>query len=338
MLSGSHTSFSREVRPAFLAGFRNLPRWLVAAASIWILSTSQAQWSTVQVEDEGFFLRGNERTLADIEKIYADIPPVTYTPPPGRWQRLLHTAKCLQDGPVLKVVMLGDSIIVDTSRSGWDLLTARRYPHCRIEKVTSVRGSTGCWWYKENNRVKPFVLDHHPDLLMIGGISQREDIVSIREVIRQVRAGGCTADILLMTGAFGEVDPRVDSQWRPEIDPAGKDYRAQLRKLAEETDSAFLDMSAAWGRYIRDSGKDLSWFKRDVVHANQRGEQILGRVLDRYLAPESRAASRTLPSLLIGYTKCQTKLRRNQCPDRNWIAPGQLPAPAPRQPQQRISA
>ena len=40
--------------------------------------------------------------------------------------------------------------------------------------------------------------------------------------------------------------------------------------------AAFLDMEAAWGRYIRQSGKDLDWFKRDPIHANERGEQILG--------------------------------------------------------------
>ena len=31
------------------------------------------------------------------------------------------------------------------------------------------------------------VLDHQPDLVIIGGISQSDDIDSIREVIRQIR-------------------------------------------------------------------------------------------------------------------------------------------------------
>ena len=38
-----------------------------------------------------------------------------------------------------------------------------------------------------------------------------------------------------------------------------------------------------WGRYIRESGKDLNWFKRDSIHANIRGEQILGRILAAHL-------------------------------------------------------
>ena len=76
------------------------------------------------------------------------------------------------------------------------------YPKCKIEKVTSARGSTGCWWYKLDNHVEEYVLRHKPDLLMIGGISQREDVDSIREVIRQVRAKQ-SPEILLMTPAFG---------------------------------------------------------------------------------------------------------------------------------------
>lgn len=252
---------------------------------------AQAQWASNIVHiDTAMVIRGN-RSLEEVEKAYAEMSPVNYTPPPGRWKQLPRTARCLQNGPVLRVVMLGDSIITDTSHSAWDLLTQRRNPACTIEKVTCVRGSTGCWWYKDNNRVKSLVLNFNPDLLIIGGISQHDDTDSIREVIRQVRDGGCAADILLMTGAFGEVDPRDDKQWQEQIDPGGKDYRARLRKLAGETGSAFLDMSAAWGRYIRDQDKELDWFKRDKIHSNDRGQQILGRILDRYLSPETRDAT-----------------------------------------------
>ena len=251
----------------------------------------RAEWATNIVRiDTAMVIRGN-CSLDEIGKTYAGMSPVNYTPPQGRWKQLPRTAKLLQSGPVLRVVMLGDSIITDTSHSAWDLLTQRRYPACAIDKVTSVRGSTGCWWYKDNNRVKSLVLDFNPDLVIIGGISQRGDTDSIREVIRQVRDGGCSADILLMTGAFGEVDPRDDQQWQEQIDPTGKDYRARLQRLAAETGCAFLDMSAAWGRYIRDQPKELDWFKRDKVHSNERGQQILGRILDRYLTLEAETAS-----------------------------------------------
>ena len=234
--------------------------------------------------DDAFIIRGNVRTLGQIQKAYAEMPPVQYAPPADRWQRLPKTRERLLNGGVLHVVMLGDSIVNDTSRSGWDMLVDRRHPTCRIEKVTSVRGSTGCWWYKEPGRVKQYVLDHMPDLVIIGGISQRNDISSIREVIRQIR-GASQADVLLMTGAFGQTDPRIESVWQTISDPNQfTPYRKGLERLADETGAAFLDMEAAWGQCIRQSGKDLDWFKRDPIHANERGEQILGRILASYLS------------------------------------------------------
>ena len=91
--------------------------------------------------------------------------------------------------------------------------------------------------------------------------------------------------------AFGEVNPKDDRAWQERPDPAGEDYRARLGRLAGETNSAFLDMSAAWGRYVRESGKELDWFKRDPIHANERGEQILGRILDQYFTlPDAQSA------------------------------------------------
>src|SRR5436305_3683869 len=197
---------------------------------------------SAQPDQEGaYVLTRPERTLGQIDQTYAGMPPVRYTPPAGRWQHLPRTAAVLHKGEgELRVVLLGDSIVNDTSRSGWDLLLQRAYPKVKLIKVTCVRGSTGCWWYRGPERVKRYVLDHRPDLLTIGVMSQRDDVDSIRDVIRQVRAG-CRCDVLLMTGAFGTVDPRDDRQWRFDIDPRGADYRARLLRLARDTDCAFLD-------------------------------------------------------------------------------------------------
>ena len=49
--------------------------------------------------------------------------------------------------------------------------------------------------------------------------------------------------------------------------------------------TAFFDMTAYWGKYVRESGKDLKWFKRDAIHANERGMQVIGRLLAGHLAP-----------------------------------------------------
>jgi len=244
-------------------------------------------------DDDGIIIRKDRRTLGQIERIYGEMPPVRYEPPSDRWKNLSRTKQCLTEGGTLRVVMLGDSIVNDTSRSCWNLLVQRDYPKCHIEKTTSVRGSTGCWWYKEPGRVQKFVLDHHPDLVIIGGISHRDDIESIHDVIHQIRAD-CKADILLMTGAFGRVDPRDENEWDKINDPNHySEYHQALENLAHQVGAAFLDMEAAWAEYIRQSGKDLDWFKRDAIHANERGEQVLGRILAAYLCPSAAAQEKS---------------------------------------------
>ena len=232
----------------------------------------------------GYIMFGTKRSIEQIKAAAAEIPPVKYTPLADRWKLLPRTQQRLREGPTLRVVMLGDSIINDTARSSWPLLLEKSYPKCDIRLVTSVRGGTGCWHYKAAGRVQPYVLDHAPDLVIIGGISQRGDIDSIREVIRQVRAAS-KADIMLMTGPFGTVDPTDDKQWVTITNPPPNSYRAKLKALAAKQKTAFLDIQLAWGQYVRASGKQTVWFKRDVVHASARGEQVLGHLVARYLAP-----------------------------------------------------
>jgi lysophospholipase L1-like esterase len=224
--------------------------------------------------------------LARIDAVYAGMEPMRYAPPADRWTPLEKTRRRLAGGPSLRIVLLGDSIVNDTSASRFELLLGRMYPACAIEKVTSVRGSTGCRWYKEENRVQAWVLRHQPDLLMIGGISQGDDTDSIREVIRQVRAQAPACEFLLMTGAFGSMDPRKDKAWTADVPADGTGYRTRLLKLAAEERCGFLDMTGPWGTYIRASSKGLGWFKRDPIHANDRGFQILGRIVAAFLGRE----------------------------------------------------
>lgn len=206
-------------------------------------------------ENDAYVITRPERTRAAIDQIYAGMPPVTYQPPADRWSRLPRTARILKGKTgLLRAVMLGDSIVNDTSRSCWDDVLQRQYPDVKIVKTACVRGSTGCWWYKAPERIRRYVLDHHPDLLIIGGISHHDDIGSLSETIARVRAG-LDCDVLLLTPAFGDADPLDDRQWRPTPDPDGKDFRSQLVRLANERRIGLLDMTAEWGRYIRASGK-----------------------------------------------------------------------------------
>lgn len=237
-------------------------------------------------ENDAYIATEPERTMEEIEKAYAEMPEVKYQPNDDRWNNLSSTKKKLSEGGDFRIVMLGDSIVNDTSRSRWEDLLQQKYPKSKIVKVTCVRGSTGCWWYKEADRVKRYVLDYNPDLLIIGGISHNNDTESIKDVIQQVRTKS-NCDILLMTGAFGNMNPMDDNVWKFDIDPNSDDYRSRLQRLAKDEHTGFLDMTAHWGKYIRESGKSLDWFKRDPIHANIYGEQVLGHILVTYFAPKS---------------------------------------------------
>ncbi len=203
----------------------------------------------------------------------------------NRHDRIFRTmAKLALSGP-LKIVLLGDSIINDTSNSFLDLHLERMYPQTDVTLVRSIRGSTGCWWYKEENRVQSYVLDHEPDLVLIGGISQFDDIDSIRTVTEQIRQGDASIEIALMSEVVGNHDPSLHPEDLLPIDPLGTDYRNRLWQLAAEQNVGFIDMTRPWARFIDSSQMDYAKFMRDAVHANYLGTVIIGETLKNYFAP-----------------------------------------------------
>ena len=256
----------------------------LALILLFLLTVNLAARSQQDAE-QVYVLTRPEHTMEQVQKAYAEIPPLRYAPPSTRWQFLPRTVAALAgEGGTLRVVMLGDSIVNDTSRSRWDDVLQASYPKVKIVKTTCVRGGTGCWWFKTPERVKRYVLDFKPDLLILGGISHRDDVDSVKELITRVREHS-NCDVLLMTPVFGQMDPRHDKQWKQIEHPAANDYRARLIALAGEMKTGLVDMTDAWARYVRGSGKDLNWFKRDEVHANERGEQVIGRILAAHLSP-----------------------------------------------------
>lgn len=235
-------------------------------------------------ENGVFIIDAGEHKPEEIKQAVQEIEPIDYEPKSDRWLNLSLTASALSmEGGDLKVVMLGDSIVNDTYRSQWYDLFQAQYPNCNIKVIAIVRGSTGCWWYKDQGRIKRYVIPEKPDLLIIGGISQKNDTDSIKEVIQQVRTAK-SCDVLLMTGVFGEVDPHKDNEWSYDIPLFNGNYRKKLYELALDTNSAFFDMNAYWGQYIRSASHEIGWYHRDQVHANIRGEQVIGHILARYFA------------------------------------------------------
>lgn len=228
-----------------------------------------------------------------LDQVFAGLPPLAYRPEPGRWQHLAETQRKLLAGEELRVVVLGDSIANDLSGSLFHLLVERQYPGARLRLIHSVRSATGCLYYQHRDRVRPYVLDHRPDLVIIGGISHGLQVRPIRRVIRQVHAES-KADILVLTGAVRELGMNKFYGRLGRIPPPAKAraitknqaFRGELALMTAAEKVGYLDLRAAWEDYVGGSGKPLSWFQRDMVHANVRGKQAMARILARFLAPE----------------------------------------------------
>lgn len=227
-----------------------------------------------------------ERSLGQIDKIQAEMPKGRFTPPPQDWKYLSRTRRALRDGGELHILGLGDSIVNDTMRSAWLAKLAEAYPNAKIRGTVYVRGGGGCQHYREEGRVARFIVPMKPDLVLMGGISQR-DIGSIREVIRQLRKGLPEVEILLATGTFGTADPRDPEALAKAAHSGSGAYGKALAELAAQEHCAFLDMTAPWAEYIRSAKVHPHVFYRDVVHANECGEQILSKILLAFFGPES---------------------------------------------------
>jgi lysophospholipase L1-like esterase len=229
-------------------------------------------------EKDYYIFRTPERSLAQIAAIQAAMPAGRFAPPPADWTHLARTRRILTEGGELRVLALGDSIVNDTMRSGWVAKLEEAYPKAAIKATVYVRGGGGCQHYKENGRIAENVVPRKPDLVIIGGISQK-DLESIREGIKQLRAALPEVEILLATGTFGSTDPRdIEALAKASYSGTGA-YGTALKKLAAEERCAYLDMTTPWAEYIRTSKLHPHLFYRDVVHANEYGEQILAKIM-----------------------------------------------------------
>jgi hypothetical protein len=251
---------------------------------------------SVHVDDVSIQAIDRATAASVLDGMFARLPRYTFTAEVGRHLHLPRTRARLAAGETLRVVMLGDSIVNDTSHSYFEPLVERMYPGSRLEIVTSVRGETGCWWFRETDpgtgipRVQSWVLDHDPDLVLLGGISHGTqgldfEIEACRDVIRQVRAIDDDVELVLMTEAAGGNDPYRDPQLVEELDPQGDDWRGRMFRLAAEEQVELVDLTLPWARYVLHSGQPHGWFKKDTWHMNDRGAAVVGKALEAYFAP-----------------------------------------------------
>lgn len=232
--------------------------------------------------EEGYYLFTSPcRSVAQIRSIREAMPKGIFSLPETDWVHLGRTRKILEGGGRLRVLAVGDSIVNDVMRSGWVGTLAASHPGLEVETWVYVRGGGGCQHYREEKRIEEYVVPLRPDLVLIGGISQRS-VEDIREVLRQLRAGLPEVEVLLFSGAFGTADPRDLEALAATSHSGTGPYGQALRVLAQDQKCGHLDLTTPWADYVRSSGQHPHVFYRDVVHANEYGEQIVGRVLERF--------------------------------------------------------
>ena len=258
---------------------------------------AETRGSELWIDDVRVSRASARQALAWNDRLYRTLPPVNWTPPADRWKHLGRTRALLQEGAELRVVLLGDSIANDMGNSQFHLMIQRIYRGSRVVLLRSIRGGTGCQYYKK--RVREYVADRTPDLVIIGGIShsRKADAQAIRAVIEETRRlTGRPVEFLVLTGAICE--PGMNWGWKskgldspsPKARQAAVEQErrlyARLMELRDELRIATLDMRTVWEDYLTGSGRPLSWYQRDFTHANSRGKQVLGRIMQQFFSPE----------------------------------------------------
>lgn len=296
-----------------------------AAASLRLAFQSAAG---VAVRDLAVRRVSDAEAAAWCDRIYGALPPLDFEPPADAFARLPRTAAALREGRPWRVVMLGDSIQNDSFNSVFQSLVKRDFPESQLDFVISVRGSTGCWHYQAPENFPAYVARYKPDLLLIGGISNirpesgtvQENFADAARVVEQAQALGCEVALL---------SPPHSVDWRPfdpahpeaalpamiwseeTLDPKGSQRLrwTPYRDFARERGIAFWNVTVPTADYLAASCKPHDWFNRDFIHNNDRGKQIIGRVLQRHFRtaanvrtspPEVKAVYAKVPVTLDG--------------------------------------
>lgn len=244
------------------------------------------------------------------DRIYAEVAakaPLDFAPQ-GDWTALIpRTMEALATGSPWRVVMLGDSIIQDTFHSQFHSLVKRAFPRSNVEWVLSMRGGTGCWHYCLAENFYPYVVDHKPDLLIIGGISNwavhdeknRKDVGptgsdAMLRVAKLARERlGCEVLVVNQplhcdrrprpTSADASVPlPKMpfSVQWLGTLMPR-LEYDV-LRRRCEAAKIQWWDELVPCYTWLFGSGLSFEWYSRDTVHSGELGKQVIGRIMLGY--------------------------------------------------------
>ena len=224
------------------------------------------------------------------EKVYATVPPVGFEPRVDRHRLIPGTMDRLRDGGSIRVVMLGDSISQDTCNSFFDIFVERDYLGADLQLLPSIDGSKGCWYYIGDELFQRYVIDQCPDLLMVGTASEHQGIGPVEQLLRRVR-DALDCEMMVVSGPLGSDhrlapdDTSEEAQKVREHLPRRRAFAQEQAELCRALGVEYLDLCTAWLAYVEGSGRPRNWFHRDAGHANDRGKQVLARMMAQYFAP-----------------------------------------------------
>lgn len=223
------------------------------------------------------------------DKLYAQLPQCRFETSPDAFAFLPKTKEALQTGKTWRILLLGDSIVNDTWTSNFQALVMRDFPNADLIFYISVRGTTGCWYYKKPEYFKKYVADFKPDLVMIGGISNNmnpsqngDPEKNLISVIEQCKLLGCEVVVMSPPPSWEwrvspeQADWSEDWQIANGGKPLQRDYQ---RNATEKTGTAYWDLTTTPCNTITNARKPMDWFRRDGVHNNDRGKQLIGQNL-----------------------------------------------------------
>lgn len=224
------------------------------------------------------------------DELYGTLPPVRSEPAPDRHRLIPRTLSRLRAGETVRVVMLGDSISQDTCNSFFDIFVEPLYPGADLRLVPSIDGGKGCWYYINDVMFQRYVVAQEPELLMVGTHSEHHGVEPLKQLLRRVR-DTLDCEAMVVSGPLGddhrfaENDDSDEARKAREHLPNRRAFNRQQAELCHTLGVEYLDLCTAWLDYLENSDQPRDWFHRDAGHANDRGKQVLARLMTRYFTP-----------------------------------------------------
>ena len=253
-----------------------------------------------------------EEAAAWCDEVYSRLPPIVVKPMGDAFLSAPKTLDALKTGKPWRILLLGDSIVQDTFHSQFHALVKRAYPKSDVTWLVSVRGSTGCWFYRKPENFANYVAAYRPDCVIVGGVSnwyeaEEEFPVmgneAIFEVGEKIRAMG--AELIVVSPALS-VDTRLPkgaeamapvpvraydavaeaealglTGYAPSKPDAGlsPERFAELKSGCAKRGWGFIDAFTPCYRWLYESGLPYQFYSRDYFHSGELGKQIIGRVM-----------------------------------------------------------